>query len=512
MAQYTLSPQRRSISLSVRVSLWLVFAALIPLLISLIFSEWYNRPMLTNQANAAMESDTRAHLQLIDTYFQERLLDIQTLSQVPSVQTFLDTPPAPESPIYKDMAVHASYSLAAGMFRDKRYSNWSIFDKNGHLVLTYPQTQPPKPHGEFLVPPEDKQAVQAGKTFISHVYYQPDTKSASTDLYAPIVVTPTSGLQPAGRFLGFIRATLNLDYIWKTVNEENGNNGSGSYGFILDENGVYIASSDPTLRFASVSSLPEDEAQRARDEARYGPNKTPHVLADQMLQDQMSTTRKQDTFEFQPAGKQEKYQAVMHSSTILPWKYFVLSPVNTVTAVANQQLFCISLVALCMALLAVLVGIIAGRRVAAPIRVSMTSLRSSSEALNTLAVRQQDAASEQMWVVDSSQVGLQSIQYYTEATRTAAHSLSEIAKNLAQNLNQYDRDHTRQALERIIKAAQYIEQASDYQHTSNQKLATALKVATQVTEQLASGATSATEAVNQLEQVVERLRSVVGKK
>ena len=142
---------------------------------------------------------------------------------------------------------------------------------------------------------------------------------------------------------------------------------------------------------------------------------------------------------------------------------------------------------------------------------SVESLQKSSYALNTLATRQQDAASEQIWVVDSSQVGLQSVQYYTDATKVAARQLHDIGTELFHNWYSVDAQLALQHLERAIAAAQYIEQAAQYQGTSNQKLATALKVATQVTEQLAAGATSATHAATELEHVVEELRYVVGK-
>jgi methyl-accepting chemotaxis protein len=49
------------------------------------------------------------------------------------------------------------------------------------------------------------------------------------------------------------------------------------------------------------------------------------------------------------------------------------------------------------------------------------------------------------------------------------------------------------------------------QDSSNQKLSTAIKVTEQVTEQLAAGATAATATAEQLEQVVNQLRQVVGK-
>src|SRR5579885_1183978 len=77
--------RRRRFSLSVRVSIGLVLAAIIPLGITLLFSEMQTRPALTNQANTAMESDAKTRVQLIDTYIRERTLDALTLSQVQSV-------------------------------------------------------------------------------------------------------------------------------------------------------------------------------------------------------------------------------------------------------------------------------------------------------------------------------------------------------------------------------------------------------------------------------------------
>src|SRR5256885_3499164 len=124
---------RRRLSLSVRVSLLLMLAALLPLLIVVASSELLARPTLTSQANIVMESDARSRTQLIDTYFTERLLDSATLSQVPSLQTFMASPPG-----NKDLATHAIYALYAGSFRDHHYTNWALFVHPGNIRLNFP--------------------------------------------------------------------------------------------------------------------------------------------------------------------------------------------------------------------------------------------------------------------------------------------------------------------------------------------------------------------------------------
>jgi len=185
--------------------------------------------------------------------------------------------------------------------------------------------------------------------------------------------------------------------------------------------------------------------------------------------------------------------------------------IQALTAVANQQLLITCLIALGVLVLASLFGLGVERGITQPILRSVKYLRSNSHALNVLATKQQSAASEQTWVVDSSQIGLKSVQYYTDATAIAAHRLAEMSTQLAQRWDQLDEPTTKQALEHIATIARYIEKAAHLQNNSNQKLATAIKVTTQVNEQLTSGANAATDAASQLEQVVKQLREVVGK-
>ena len=149
MSQSELKPhRRRGLSLSLRVSLLLMFAAIVPLLITVTSIELLSRPALVTQANIAMESDVHSRVQLIDTYLNERLLDVGTLTQVPSLVAFMATPPQLAT---QDLTVHAGYALAAGIYRDKHYTTWALFDPQGHLRLYYPTTTPPAPRGHRFV-------------------------------------------------------------------------------------------------------------------------------------------------------------------------------------------------------------------------------------------------------------------------------------------------------------------------------------------------------------------------
>jgi hypothetical protein len=505
MSQKQLRPRyRRRLPLSLRISLLLMLAAIVPLLITVAGSELRSRPALVKQANAAMQTDAQSRVQLIDTYLNERRLDAITLTQIPSLVAFMATPPQLTT---QDLTVHAGYALAAGILRDKHYTIWTLFDPAGHVRLYYPTTSPPAPRGQYLVPPGDVQEVGSGKTFITPVYYDPKTQKAFVDIFSPIVTTTT----PTPTYLGFVRATLNIDFIWNIVGTDQEANGSGSYAFILDQNGVRIADTDPSRRFTAVAPLALQVQQTISSEARYGTAGQVPVLADSTLSGIGQDNPLPTTFQMTPGGQTGIYQVAQRASTMVPWTYFVLSPVSTVTAVVNQQLSDTIRIAFIVLLLAAIVGLIVGRYITRPILRSVERLRSNSEALNKLATKQESAASEQTWVVDSSQVGLQSVQYYTNATSIAARRLSEIGQGLIRDWNYHNVESMRQVVGQMIVAAQYIEKAAHYQTASNQKLATAIKVTNQVNEQLADGAISASDASSQLEQVVSELRQVVGR-
>ena len=72
MIQGLPSSNKKALSLSVRLSLLLVLAAILPLLIAVTGSELLSRPQLIAQAATEMESDAKTRVSLIDAYLVER--------------------------------------------------------------------------------------------------------------------------------------------------------------------------------------------------------------------------------------------------------------------------------------------------------------------------------------------------------------------------------------------------------------------------------------------------------
>src|SRR5690348_15137859 len=98
-------PRRRRLPLAVRFSFLLMLAAVLPLLITVGVSIYSARPALISQANDSLTTDAQTRAQLINTYLNERELDAQTLSQVPTVQSFLVMQPSnPPTPTFEAAA------------------------------------------------------------------------------------------------------------------------------------------------------------------------------------------------------------------------------------------------------------------------------------------------------------------------------------------------------------------------------------------------------------------------
>ncbi|GCE47396.1 cache domain-containing protein [Thermosporothrix hazakensis] len=520
---------RRSLSLSLKVALLLVIVAITPLLFSIGIITLVTRPTAIAQANREIETDAKIHTELIDNFFAERILAAEALSRLAPLHTFMEElqKNGSASETTKQRALD---SLETGHGRGSYYENWTLLDLQGMPKLSYPAS--PLPHGQYYILPADLKQMQpdgqqqssganqpppsAKKTLVSGVFYSPITKEAYIDIYTPI--TTTDYVQ-----VGILRTTFDIHYIWDLVNKEQGTNGSGSYAFILDQNGVIIAHSSPNPDpFSGVHSqhlfqavMPLSEKTRsligAGDLYGKGAENAVDVLDIPELEQLYKQVNPPVTLQFTPPGQKEVHQAARQTTYTVPWTYVVVTPLKTATAVADEQLLSTIIIACILTISATIIGVLLAQRVTFPILASVNNLRKSSESLKQLAEKEQKAATQQSWVIDSCNVGLQSLQYYTDAANTAIKQASEVGTRLEQHWENLDGVTTRKALQQLMNATRYAEKAIRLQTENNKKLTSAVKVSTQVADQLVMGATSATDAADQLEQVVNQLRTVVGK-
>jgi hypothetical protein len=234
------------------------------------------------------------------------------------------------------------------------------------------------------------------------------------------------------------------------------------------------------------------------------------VLPDPQLLENKKQDQGLKTFQLTPALHDEPFQAVQATSNVVPWRYIVLRPLKTITYAANQQNVFLIVLAVIIALSAAVVGLMVGRTMTRPILKSVAALTRSSEMLKKLSGREEVTANEQKWIVESSHNGLKEVKYYMGANGIAVRKLHDLGKELIQHLNGSDLYAIQQQLYSMLTITDYIEKATTCQEQSSKSLATAIRITTQVTEQLVSGATSAAHASEQLEDVIVELRQIIG--
>jgi C4-dicarboxylate-specific signal transduction histidine kinase len=481
-------------SLSTRLTILLILASLLPLLTIVISSQAQSRPVLTDQASKTLGSDAQTHVELFEQFFNEQFALADTVSQDPIIQEYLSG----------QLAVPAeAQNVLLEVYRTNTFfQGVALFDPHGRLLLSSPNV--PEKHGKYLFPPDDlKQIIAHPLTLVSPVFYDPTSGKVSVDLYVPVQTV-------SNKVLGIVRITLDIDYIQELVSAEQGANGNGSYAFLVDQFGVRIADTNPARRFTAIAPLSTQEQQLVQSEAIYGDTGPVKVEPDPALASIQNSAHPPLSFQMQPAGQKESFQVTRIGLSVVPWTYFVLAPLSSVTAVANQQLQTIAEIAFLVLLLAVGFGLLIGRSIARPLLSAVDALSTNNNALSDLSEKQRAMANEEEWIVDGSQMALRSVDYYTEATHTAVQSLRTMSTELLQDWRRMPPEQVQKGLQQMHATTQYIEKAAGFQLSSREQLMTAIRVMKQVNEQLAAGATAAADAATQEEKVVKQLQDIVG--
>jgi hypothetical protein len=508
-------------SLPVRLSLLALFAALLPVAAVVGINTYLARNALIEQGRQAISTDANAKTTLIDTYLRERLADGLTIAQVPTVAPFIvcatagsQAPaalkcndPVQGIEFYRGSMARA---LGAAAVRDKNYGAVSVFGARGDFLMssdakvTRATVVPPSPADVAPVVQKDQQA-------ITPVYYSPQDQHAYVYIYTP--VTLENPATQAKTVVGFTRGTLRLDYMWDIVSKESGANGTASYAFITDNDGIRVASSKQDELFTAVMPLSDATKQEIASDKRFGSNTPVQELNLPTVAGALSSDQPEQSFQSvaDPADKTE-FQFVRIKFTTVPWSYFVLSPISTVTQVATDQVKNSLISAGVIAVLAILIGLLIGSRLAKPVQVSVDDLEGAALQLHDLAARQEQSAGEQHWVVDACSTGLESVRYLSDAMHQAARRIIDASNWFGDYWNRLTEEQARRTVQHLQELAHYIDEAARRQQLSSERLGKAITVTRQVSDQLVAGAGAANQSAEQLEQVVHDLHRVVGGK
>lgn len=523
MAKGTQSHRRRSrLSLSLRFSVLMLLAALLPLIVVVGANDYFARQTLIKQSSDALSANANANASRIDDYIRERMLDGLALSSLETAPKFLECVVEvgarqqavaqgnyPLPPVSSDCAnnfdtytVSVGRALFVGTKRDSNYTQWNLFTPDGQLLMSSDQATQ---KAGATIPKGDLGPVQAGHQNVSGVYYDQQGKFAYVNLYTPVFTT----FPNQGSVLGMLEARLRLDKVSGIVADEPNTGGAGTLAFITDQNSVRVAASRPEDLFSAVEPLSATIQGTIASQQLYGSSGTVQVQSLPGVASAISAHSAQASFQTALGGS-EQYQVVGKKLQTLPWMYFVASPISTVTAVATQQEKLSLIIAGVIAVLAALIGLFIGSRTAKPVEQSAADLEGAVAILKSLASRQESSASEQHWVVDACKTGLDGVRYLADAMNQAAKRIMTASNWFNEYWDRLTEEQARATVQHLRELAAYIDEAARRQQASSERLDKAITVTMQVSDQLLTGATEAAQSAAQLEQVVFDLQHVVG--
>ena len=533
--------RRNRLSLSLRFSLLMLLAALLPLVVVVGVNDYFTRQTLIQQSVNVLPSDASVTASRINDYFRERLLDGVALSSLDTAPRFLGcvadqakvqailaqggyaqlTPDCAAN--FQAYGESVGRALAVGVKRDTNYTLWNMYIAgpaptmllSSDLALLNSGKKTPAPSQEIAT-------VMQGQQNISPVYYDKANGYAYVRLYTPIFQT----FPPSGQVMGFLQATLKLDAVWGFVSQGAKSDGATSGAFLTDNNGVRVADTDAGRLFTAVAPLNAQTQSLIGSLGLYGLSASPNVESLPQVASASSGSAQQTTFQGATtpgSSTQSQFAAVKTQAfdqiaalrgktpaNILPWTYFLDSPLSAVTNVATQQLELSLITAALVAVIAALAGLVIGGRTASPVEQSAEHLEGAAGVLKALASRQESAASEQSWVVDACKTGIDGVRYLADAMNQAARRIVTASNWFNDYWDRLTEDQARATVQHLRELAAYIDEAARRQQASSDRLDKAIAVTMQVSNQLVTGASEASHSAQQLDMVVRDLQSVIG--
>src|SRR5262249_39238947 len=152
--------------LTVRLSVLVLLAALLPLAVVVGIVTYVARGTLIDQGRTALTTDGGAKVTLLDAYMGERVQDVNAMAQLPTASVYIVCETAPVTPpslgcnsnatraLYHDSVLRG---LHIGIIRDANYDEWTLFDGHGNMLQS--SDAQATASSETPVPPADLQAI-----------------------------------------------------------------------------------------------------------------------------------------------------------------------------------------------------------------------------------------------------------------------------------------------------------------------------------------------------------------
>jgi len=266
----------------------------------------------------------------IDQYMTDKVEDIRATSSLPEFATYLANP---NDAAIKQNVLRSLLAMSARSY----YESVTIVDgTTQRAVLSSSESNV----GIDLSSRDYVTEAMKGVAFSSDPVVSVATNRPAIFFSAPIKDT-------SGKILGVILSQLNLNGIWSLVEKDKNAEGEGTYGMLLDQNGIRIANSlslgrreemeGSLLLFTAIAPIPANVEKTLIDEKRYGQATAANIQVVAMPEVANAlVTPGIKTFEMTSDVSAERHQAAIASMSAKPWRYVLMTPVSVFTKTADD--------------------------------------------------------------------------------------------------------------------------------------------------------------------------------
>lgn len=277
------------------------------------------RNTVTDMATTGLLGHAAATSSAVDQYLVDKREDIVAASQLPELATFLANP---NDEAVKQNGVRALKSLA----NRSDYESVAIVGANGKVLLSSAEADVNTDLSFRLYFIE----AMKGSAYISDPSVSVITGRPAIFFSAPIK-------DASNKVVGVVRSRLSLNGIWGLVERDKDVEGKGSYGMLLDENGIRIANSQSLgrreqmegskLLYTAIAPVAPEVEKALVAEKRFGKatSENVQVVPVPEVADALATAGVK-TFETSSESNSERNFAAVTNITNKPWRYVVMSP------------------------------------------------------------------------------------------------------------------------------------------------------------------------------------------
>ncbi len=347
-----------------RIGYKLTFFFLLLVLVSItmigIFVTNLSRDALLAQGTVTLQSASQATARQVDAKLSEQREFIRVVGLLPDVVRYVQSP---FDPVARDAAQRV---LTAATEKAGDYESVAIVSKEGTIMLS---SFAADIGTNIKFGPYFQEALK-GATYISDPSISVVTGQPAIFYSAPVK-------NDSGAVLAVVVSRVKIDSIWELVEADDGVVGPGSFGMLLDENGIRLAHSrsrgnrqiaQDTFLFRAIAPLSSRVEAALVAERRFGSATQTDVQVLPLPEVALHLSSSDPTvFETRTDTNSVRNQAAMIKLQNKPWHYLVGAPVATFTSTADRITLFITIATIVAGIIAVIIAVLLSRGITRPI-------------------------------------------------------------------------------------------------------------------------------------------------